>query len=436
MKRLAIIFSFIFSIPFLTEAQHQHNEPEEKESPAKEIAHSQHHMESNAASAFFMNEAAGTSVNPPAAPMHMGMMKKGKWNLMTHGYVFVNAIEQSGPRGKDQVFSANHLMLMAERPLSVRSSFMFRTMLSLEPATITGRYYPLLFQTGETAFGEPIIDGQHPHDFFMELSFQYALTLSKDSLVHFYFAPVGDPALGPVAFPHRASAEELPPATLSHHLQDSTHIANDVITAGFQYKIARIEFSGFHGGEPDEGRWDIDQGAIDSWSTRLTITPHENWTAQVSTGKLKKPEALEPGDITRTTASVSFAQSLNGGQFLGSLIWGQNKKSFNDSTTHSFGAEALYRKAKNNFTGRIEIVDKDELSGQHVEERTQDVFPDGTFRINAFTVGYSRDFSILPKWQTGLGATMTLYSFPAALNPFYGSSPKAFLFYFRIRPGH
>jgi hypothetical protein len=103
-------------------------------------------------------------------------------------------------------------------------------MVSLDPATITDRRYPLLFQTGETAFGTSIVDGQHPHDLFMELSARYTRPLTDATSMVLYFAPVGDPALGPVAFPHRVSAMELPQATLSHHLQ-IRHIANGVLPA-------------------------------------------------------------------------------------------------------------------------------------------------------------------------------------------------------------
>jgi hypothetical protein len=142
-------------------------------------------------------------------------------------------------------------------------------MLSLEPATITGRRYPLLFQTGETAFGKPIVDGQHPHNFLMALGFYYAETLSRNTTLELYFAPVGDPALGPVAYPHRASAAELPEATLSHHWQDSTHIADEVITGRIAYKKIKLEASGFYGSEPGENRWTIGAGPINSWSARL-----------------------------------------------------------------------------------------------------------------------------------------------------------------------
>ncbi len=66
----------------------------------------------------------------------------------------------------------------------------------------------------------------------MALGFHYARQLDANTIVDIYFAPVGDPALGPVAFPHRASAMELPQAPISHHLQDSTHVADEVVTLG------------------------------------------------------------------------------------------------------------------------------------------------------------------------------------------------------------
>src|SRR5205823_8489911 len=126
----------------------------------------------------------------------------------------------------------------------------------------------------------------------------------EHTILQAYFAPVGDPALGPVAFPHRASAMELPQAALGHHWQDSSHIANEVVTVGITHKKIRIEASGFYGSEPNENRWNIDSGPINSWSTRLWFFPAKNWAMQVSGGRLTHPEDLEPGDTVRTTASL------------------------------------------------------------------------------------------------------------------------------------
>jgi hypothetical protein len=430
-------FCWLFSVP-LVDAQHSHTPEQEKPShthgTAPHMHMAEHEMKMNNAEMFLMQEAAGTAVNPASASMHPNMTMFRGWHLMTHGYVFLNAIEQTGPRGADRVFSTNHLMLMAQRPVSEKGGFLARAMFSLEPGTISRGYYPLLFQTGETASGRPIIDGQHPHDLFMELSVQYAVELGKDVIFHVYFAPVGDPALGPVAYPHRTSAQELPQAALSHHLQDSTHIVYDVLTTGIKFGIFRLEGSAFHGAEPDEHRWNLEQGSLDSYSTRFTITPSPDWTAQVSVGRLHHPEELEPGNITRSTASITHNKDFANGFWATSFIWGRNHKSFTQQNVSSYLAETLYKWNENYLTGRLEVVDREELFSD--AQRISAELHDSIFRIKAFTFGYSRDFHLFSGWQTGAGANMMLYSKPSALDRFYSDSPKGFLFYLRIRRGH
>jgi Cu/Ag efflux protein CusF len=275
-------------------------------------------MQSDAASQLLMRQASGTGMNPAAAPMHMTMTQHGDWMLMLHGLAFVNQVIQSGPRGDDKLFSTDWIMGMADRPLG-GGHLMLRSMLSLEPLTV-GKKYPELFQTGETIGGRPIIDAQHPHDFFMELAAEYAHPLTGNTIGYIYAAPFGDPSLGPIAYPHRASSSEIPQAALSHHVQDSTHIVGSVLTIGAQSGMFGYAFSGFHGREPDENRWDIDTGKIDSWATRFTFDPSPNWTAQISTGHLKHPEAAEPGDVQRTTASVAYSKATTIGQLDTSLV--------------------------------------------------------------------------------------------------------------------
>src|SRR3954470_13005258 len=258
----------------------------------------------NSAGSFLMRESSGTAFQPSAWPMPMLMNQVGGWHLMWMGQAFIVDTQQMGsPRAGDKFYSTNWGMLGAVHQLG-GGSVMLRGMISLEPATVTHRQYPLLFQTGETAFGKPIVDGQHPHDLFMELSVQYAHSLRENATWNVYYAPVGEPALGPVAYPHRASAMELPQAALGHHWQDSSHIANNVLTAGISYKKVRVEASGFYGREPNENRWNIDYGAMDSWSSRLTLFPGKNWTAQISSGVLHEPEEQHGGDVVRTTASI------------------------------------------------------------------------------------------------------------------------------------
>src|SRR5699024_6480593 len=148
----------------------------------------------------------------------------------------------------------NWAMLMASHRAGP-GTLTLRAMLSAEAATVTKKRYPLLFAGGETANGIPIINGQHPHDFFMELAASYKVPIGEKTSVHIHGGPGGEPALGPTASPHRASASENPAGTISHHLQDSTHIATNVVMAGATHGPVRLEVSGFLGREPDEQRW-------------------------------------------------------------------------------------------------------------------------------------------------------------------------------------
>jgi len=378
--------------------------------------------------------ASGTSVNPRSSPMDMIHKRAGAWTFMFHGIAFLTEEQQTGPRGGDKFFAPNWFMETAGHAFC-RGTVEFRSMLSLDPATITDRRYPLLFQTGETAFGKSIVDGQHPHDLFMELSARYTRPLTDSTSMVLYFAPVGDPALGPVAFPHRVSAMELPQATLSHHLQDSTHIANEVLTAALVRHSFHIEASGFHGAEPNENRWNIDYGMIDSWSTRVTWTPDDNWMAQASVGRLTHPEAAEPGDVVRSTASVTYNRPLAAGNWASSVVWGRNHKTVEQHNLNSYLAESVVQFRHGNYvTGRFELVDKDELfNNQPAVREHLEATAGSTFRIAAYTLGYTRDVNLVPWLVTGIGGNFTVYRVPAAIQPYYGAHPAGFMFFLRAR---
>jgi hypothetical protein len=365
----------------------------------------------------------------------MLMTTKAGWMLMLHAVGFLNAVQQTGTRGRDRVFSTNWTMPMAQRELG-RGRLTIRAMLSLEPATITGRRYPELFQLGETAFGKPIVDGQHPHDLFMELAVLYDLRLGENALLSFYAAPMGDPAMGPTAYPHRTSASEDPVAVLGHHLQDSTHISDDVLTVGLTYRTVRVEASGFHGREPDEYRWDIDSGKIDSWSSRLTISPRQNWTGQYSIARLHSPEALNPTeDVTRMTASLMYNRPLLNGNWASTLVWGRNHTSPGREVFSSYLAESTVRfKTRNYLWGRIENVDKTNelLFGENpLPPGFQEHF---LARVQAYTVGYDRDIDLVPHLRTAFGGQATLYGKPAFLSPIYGAHPLGVAFFLSLRP--
>jgi hypothetical protein len=360
----------------------------------------------------------------------------GDWGLMTMGQAYLVGARQGGSRGRDDVYSSNWGMVAGVREVG-SGAVMLRAMVSLEPLTVGGRQYPLLFQTGERAYGQPIVDGQHPHDLFMELSAQYAHPLGRRGVLNVYYAPVGDVALGPVAFPHRASALELPQATLSHHWQDATHIANNLVTVGLSYGRVRWEGSGFYGREPNEDRWNIDFGRVDSWATRLSVFPTQNWMGQASVGRLNRPEAFHPDDVVRATASVHHIAPRPGGNaWATSLIWARNRKTAGRYATHAVAAETVVPVGRRNFlTGRVEWSQRDELFeyDHDLAERIRQATGRRAFPVAAYTVGYTRDLDLFRGVQTGVGANFTGYSIHSALKPFYGERPWGLNVFARIR---
>jgi hypothetical protein len=208
-----------------------------------------------------------------------------------------------------------------------RGRLTFTGMLSLDAATLGRDGYREIFQSGETLDGAPVIDRQHPHDLFMQLAVVWRIPIGSTTGFTIAGGPVGEPALGPVAFMHRASAGDNPAAPLAHHLLDSSHIAFGVVTAAVDHGPFVVEGSVFNGREPDDNRWDFDFGALDSFSGRLWYRPTSTWELQVSSGRLKDPEVLEPGHVVRTTASAQWTR-VQGDDVSVTVAYGRN-----DTTT-------------------------------------------------------------------------------------------------------
>jgi hypothetical protein len=389
--------------------------------------------EADLASTRLMNLASGTSLNPSSWKMPMGMTAVGRWRLLWMGQLFVDYTHQSGPRGGEKWFAPNTAMFGAMREVG-RGSLLLRAMASLEPATISNREYPLLFQTGESVFGEPLVDGQHPHDLFMELGVHYARPLGSKGLLSLYYAPVGDPALGPVAFPHRASAMEIPQAPLGHHWQDSTHIATNVVTVGLDYRKVRFELSGLHGAEPDEERWNLNTGRIDSWAGRVTVQPTSKWSAQVSAGRLETPEPFHGDDVVRATASAHCTAGRGSRDWSSSFVWSRNYKTVEKAATSAILVETLFPwNDENLFTARFEWSERDELfPSQEHEDAHREVSLPQVFDVTSLTLGYTRDFMLVDGLRTGIGFNVTLHATPDALDPFYGASPYGVNVFFRL----
>jgi hypothetical protein len=378
---------------------------------------------------------SGTSWIPDAVTLPSRHFTAGSWSLMLHGFAFGQYIRQGGSRGDDQLGSLNWAMLMASRTVA-GGRLQLRTMLSLDPGTVTGRGYPLLLQTGETYGGEPLHDRQHPHDFWMELGVLYERQVSDRLGLSLYAAPSGEPALGPVAFMHRPSAMDDPMAPLGHHWQDATHTSFGVVTLGvFGYRW-KLEGSLFNGREPDEHRWNFDSIRLDSFGARLTVNPSDRWSLSTAYGFLKSPEAHDPGESAhRVTASAMYGAPLgHQGQLAVTAVYGVNRMSGHLdpaewSHTVLAEAEAVFDRRHTLF-GRLEWVRK----------TAEDLVIPGAdthqhFHLGSLSAGGVRELGSGLGMTLGLGLRGTLNVLPSSLVPYYGSrTPLGGMVFLRVRP--
>lgn len=378
---------------------------------------------------------SGTGWLPDASPMYGYMVHSRKWMYMFHGNIFVRYNNQDignkGTRGDSKVDAPNWFMAMGQRKVGQKGLLHFNAMFSLDPL-FGGDGYPLLFQTGETYNDKPLVDRQHPHNLFSELSIAYTQSFTKDIDAFIYFGYPGEPALGPVAFMHRPSSLNNLDSPLGHHWQDATHITFGVATIGFRYKIFKVDGSIFTGREPGEARYGFDEPKFDSYSYRLTINPVKTLSAQVSRAFIKSPEAVAPDeDVNRTTASVVHALPLTGANhFLTStFVWGYND-SGGDHQESSYTLESTLQLDRFAVYGRFENIEKS------ASELLLDQFEaHELFKINALTLGLN--YTILRQQNTNvaLGAQGTLYSSDDRLDATYGNTPKSLEIYLRLSPG-
>jgi hypothetical protein len=383
--------------------QHQH----QSAGPAEEHDERQLQMD---------RDGSGTAWLPDTTPMYAIHTRRGPWQLMVHENVFVQFLHESGTRGDDQFGSINWIMGMARREAG-SGRVTFRGMFSAEPATIRGCGYPDLLATGEHCKAERIHDLQHPHDLMMEISGQYDAPLEGTVRWQVYGGPVGEPALGPVAFPHRVSAMPNPLAPIAHHWLDSTHITYGVVTAGVYGPRWKVEGSVFNGREPDERRMDFDFGALDSLSGRVWFLPTPNLALQFSAGRLTEAEEADGNgarlDVTRTTASATYHSMFREDIWATTVAWGRNEESGHGS--NAFLAEtSLTFDDRDSWFGRFEAVGK--TAHDLALEDSADAFT-----VAKLQVGYTRYLSAWKGLKPGVGAAASAGFVPEKLRAAYGS---------------
>jgi hypothetical protein len=361
-------------------------------------------------------EGSGTAWQPDETPMY-AIHSQGKgWTLMIHGNAFVQYLRESGNRGSDQIGGINWLMGVAERPIGA-GHLGLRSMISVEPWTIRGCGYPDLLATGEVCKEETIHDRQHPHDLFMELAAEYDHPIGRGVRLQVYGGPVGEPALGPVAFPHRVSAIPNPLAPITHHWLDATHIAYGVVTGGVYGHRWKAEASLFNGREPDENRTDFERGALDSWSGRVWFVPTKRWALQVSAGRLRQAEPGGSGggrvNIERVTASATYHRVWQPGSIWASTVgWGRNAEPGAGGTQALLAETNVTVDERDAWFGRLELSEK--------SAHDLDVDSVTSFTVAKAQVGYTRYFGAWNGLKPGVGVSVSTGVVPETLQAVYG----------------
>jgi hypothetical protein len=379
---------------------------------------------------------SGTSWLPDASPMRAYHFTPRGWVLMVHGDVDLYYDHQGTDRGDDQVGSTNWAMVMAMHRFG-GGMLHLHGMLSAEPFTVGARGYPLLLQTGESYKGDPLRDRQHPHDLFMELSARYEVPVARNVGVSLFAAPVGEPAIGPVAYMHRPSAQNDPFAPLGHHWQDATHITYGVVTAGVFTRTVQVEGTLFQGREPDDDRYDFDFGALDSYGGRVTVNPTPHWSLAASYGYLKSPEELHPDENQhRLGASVLYTRRIaRDGDWASALVYGANKHTAPGEPSHGFEHSVLLETNvqvddPNSFFGRAEWVQK---SAEELVISEAD--PEARFNVSGIVLGYIREVVQYGGASLGLGVRGSINFVPEGLKATYGTrTPAGIALYARLRP--
>ncbi|HEX8170032.1 MAG TPA: hypothetical protein VF824_05760 [Thermoanaerobaculia bacterium] len=365
-----------------------------------------------------MRNISGTSANPGAVPWVTS--GSGGWTFF-HGFsAHVTNVSESGPaEQRSETFSTNWLGAGLRRDFGSRMFLLARGRVSLEPYTIPDDDgYPQMLQYVPTDAGGPLVDRMRAHDLIGEAALQLGFRPTDSTLLHVYAAAVGDPALGAPPAELRASGVDFAEAPFAYDIQESFHDSTRVVTAGFTTRWIGVEGSVFHDAVTFGDHTEIDDGDIDSNSVRVTLTPSEHFSAQVSRGKLRE---VDERDIT--TASVSYSGDLTAA----TALWTRRETELGlPETAYSF--ELALRASRNTFMARAEWVDRpggfpDVVSGNALEQTTH------------ITAGYIFDFLHSQTFRGGIGVNIDYHTQSHELPERYGHKPQAIYAFVRLRSG-
>ena len=247
-----------------------------------------------------------------------------------------------------------------------------------------------------------------------------------------YGGLVGEPALGPAAFPHRMSSMPNPLAPISHHWLDATHITYGVVTGGVSAQTWKVEGAVFNGREPDDHRADLDLAPLDSVSGRVWYLPTPQLALQISAAHLEEAEASHTTaarvDVGRLTASASHQRPVGQAwQWASTVAFGRNREA-GVGTNALLVETSLALRERDTWFGRFEWAEKsaDDL-GIHDS--------DAIYDVAKLQLGYTAYFPAWRRLTPGFGGSVSVGFVPPSLATVYGhrANPGIALF-LTIRP--
>jgi hypothetical protein len=392
---------------------------------------------------------SGTSWLPDSSTMQMASVTRGAWMLSVMGSAYVQYDQQLTKRGDTQLGVTDWEMLMAMRPLA-GGDLQLRAMASIEPFVLGGSGYPQLLQSGGTYRHSPIHDRMHPHDGVMEFAAFYERPVIGAAALSLYAGAVGEPALGPVAFMHRPSAQNDPFAPIGHHWQDASHQSFGVVTLGVATRTLKLEGSAFNPREPDENHQIVDyrDAKLDSYAGRLSWAATPHMVASAWMAFLNSHERLDPTTrMHKWGASIlTDADGIMGGRWSSALIYGVNVHDHgagSHEVLHAApGASPHHKSTSLLIESNLEIGIRSALFARFeaVEKSGDELgFSGGDlttlYAERSVVIGGTRRLASRGPGELRLGARAALHLVPETLVATYGTrTPTGYALYLQLRP--
>lgn len=379
--------------------------------------------------------ASGTTWQPDATPMHGLEGDVGEWRLMAHGNAFLAYARAETRKGGSRLGLPHWAMGSARRPL-LGGELTLTVMGSAETLTVGDCGMPGLLASTGNCGADPFRDFDHPHPPLMELSARHQQRIGGPFVIELYGALAGEPALGPPAYFHRASAAADPAGSITAHETNPAHASAGIVSAGVGTRSWRLEGSLFNAAPADPDRILPDPGPLSASAARFSINPSGAWSLQASLARIPTDAAAAHHAGAAGPIRVATFSAMHGG---GASATSLTLARMDDGTLPRLSAlveSSLTRGASTGFA-RLEIAERVR------EELTIILNPDGSHqhlvdyhRMNVSQVAAGYLFSrTVGRAAIGLGARGAVSFIPRRMEPIYRSRhPTNFSLYANLHP--